>query len=128
MTFLIVDDSRTARNLIKNYVNDIKTIHPYRFVEAESAEAALLALQANYIEFVFLDWNLSSKITGLDILKEIRKIEKYKKIPIFMITSESDKVHVIESLKCGANDFIAKPIDQKAFADKVYKLIIGMKA
>jgi len=124
MTFLIVDDSRPARNLIKNYVSAIKTLHPYRFIEAESAETALLALQANHIEFVLLDWNLSSKITGLDILKEIRKMDKYAKIPVFMISSETDKIHVIESLKNGANDFIAKPIDQKAFADKVHKLII----
>lgn len=127
MTFLIVDDSRTARNLIKNYVSEIKTLHPYRFIEAESAETALLALQANHIEFVFLDWNLCSKVTGLDVLKEIRKTAKYTKIPVFMISSESDKVHVIESLKHGANDFIAKPIDQKAFADKVHKLIINIK-
>jgi two-component system chemotaxis response regulator CheY len=127
MTVLIVDDSRTARNLIKNYVSEIKTIHPFRFIEAENPEGAYLALQANHVEFIFLDWNLSSKITGLDILKEVRTIEKYKKTPIFMITSESDKVHVIESLKNGANDFIAKPIDQKAFADKVYRLIMNMK-
>ena len=127
MTVLIVDDSRTARNLIKNYVSEIKTIHPFRFVEAENPESAYLALQANHVEFIFLDWNLSCNITGLDILKEIRTIEKYKKTPIFMITSECDKVHVIESLKNGANDFIAKPIDQKAFADKVYRLIMNMK-
>jgi PleD family two-component response regulator len=126
MTFLIVDDSRPARNLIRNYVNDIKSIHPYRFVEAEGAETALLALQANHIEFVFLDWNLSSKTTGLDILKEIRKMAKYAKIPVFMISSESDKVHVIESLKFGANDFIVKPIDQKAFTEKVQKLIFNI--
>ena len=127
MTFLIVDDSRPARNLIRNYVSEIKTIHSYRFIEAESAETAFLALQANYIEFIFLDWNLSSKITGLDILKEVRKMDKYAKIPIFMISSATDKTNVIESLKYGANDFIAKPIDQKAFMDKVYKLIISTK-
>ena len=127
MTFLIVDDSRTARNLVKSYVSEIKTEHTYRFVEAENAEAALMALQTNRIDFVLLDWNLSSKMTGLDILKEIRTMEKYKTVPIFMITSEGDKVHVIEALKCGANDFIVKPVDQKIFAPKVYKLIMNMK-
>ena len=127
MTFLIVDDSRTARNLVKNYVSDIKTDHPFRFIEADNPEDTFLALQAHHIEFVFLDWNLSTKMTGLDILKEIRAMEKYKKVPIFMITSESDKIHVIEALKFGANDFIAKPIDQKAFLEKVSKLIMNTK-
>jgi len=126
MTFLIVDDSRPARNLIKSYVSEIKTVHPYRFIEAENAETALLALQANHIEFVFLDLNLASKVTGMDILKEMRNIPKYAKIPVFIISSASDKVSIIESLKLGANDFIAKPIDKKAFMDKVHKLIIDL--
>jgi len=127
MTFLIVDDSRTARNLVKNYVTEIKSEHTYNFVEAESAEAALVALQTNRIDFIFLDWNLSTKMTGLDALKEIRAIEKYKKVPIFMITSEGDKTHVIEALKCGANDFIVKPVDPKIFEPKVFKLIFALK-
>jgi len=127
MTFLIVDDSRTARNLVKNYINEIKTEHTYNFVEAESAEAALVALQTNRIDFIFLDWNLSTKMTGLDALKEIRAIEKYKKVPIFMITSEGDKIHVIEALKCGATDFIVKPVDPKIFEPKVFKLIFTLK-
>jgi two-component system chemotaxis response regulator CheY len=127
MTFLIVDDSRTARNLIKNYVNEIKTEHTYNFLEAESAESALVALQTNRVDFIFLDWNLSTKMTGLDALKEIRALEKYKKTPIFMITSEGDKIHVIEALKCGANDFIVKPVDPKIFEPKVFKLIFTLK-
>ena len=127
MTFLIVDDSRPARNLIKNYVNEIKTQHIYNFIEAENAETALVAIQTNRIDFIFLDWNLSSKMTGLDILKEIRAIEKYKTVPIFMVTSEGDKVHVIEALKSGANDFIVKPIDPKIFEPKVFKIIFTLK-
>jgi len=127
MMFLIVDDSRTARNLIKNYVNEIKSEHVYNFIEAENAAAALTALQTNHIDFVFLDWNLSSKMTGLDVLKEIRAIEKYKTVPVFMITSEGDKVHVIEAMKYGANDFIVKPIDPKIFEPKVFKIIFTLK-
>jgi two-component system chemotaxis response regulator CheY len=127
MTFLIVDDSRPARNLIKNYLNEIKTDHYYNFIEAESAAAAMTALQTNRIDFILLDWNLSSKMTGLDILKEIRAMEKYKTTPVFMITSEGDKVHVIEALKYGANDFIVKPIDPKVFEPKVFKIIFPLK-
>ena len=126
MTFLIVDDSRNARNMIKDYVGEIKTEHTYQFIEAETGEAAMIALQTNRVDIIFLDWNLSTKMTGLDALKEIRTIEKYKKTPIIMITSEGDKVHVIEALKCGANDFIVKPINPKIFEPKVFKHIFTM--
>jgi two-component system chemotaxis response regulator CheY len=127
MTFLLVEDSRPARNLIKNYVDELNLGCPHRFVEAESAETALLMLQAQGIDFIFIDWNLTTKMTGFDLLIEIRKMKQYKNVPIFMISSATDKVNVIESLKHGANDFIAKPIDQKSFAEKVLKLTKAIK-
>jgi len=127
MTFLVVEDSRPARNLIKNYVNEINLGRPCRFYEAESAEAALMMLQTYGIEFVLLDLNLATKMNGLDLLKEIRKSEKLKRLPVLMISGESDKANVIESIKFGANDFIVKPIDQKSFTDKVLKIIKSTK-
>jgi DNA-binding response OmpR family regulator len=127
MTFLLVEDSRPARNLIKNYVGELDLGCPFRFVEAENAETATLMLKAQNIDFIFLDWNLSTKTTGLDLLIEIRQMSQYKNVPVFMISSSTDKVNVIESLKHGANDFIAKPIDQKSFAEKVLKLTKGIK-
>ena len=127
MTFLLVEDSRPARNLIKNYVDELNLGCPHRVVEAENAETALLMLKAQGIDFIFLDWNLSTKMTGLDLLIEIRQMNQYKNVPVLMISSHTDKVNVIESLKHGANDFIAKPIDQKSFAEKVLKLAKAIK-
>jgi len=126
MRFLIVEDSRTTRNLIKNYVNEIDLGRDPSFEEAENGELALNLLEANHIDFVLLDWNLSSRMTGLDVLKAIRRQEKYRHLPVIMVTSESDKPKVIESLKCGANDFTVKPINKKAFSEKVLKLAMGI--
>ena len=126
MKFLIVEDSRTTRNLIKNYVSEMDISHAISFVEAENGEIALDLLELHEIDFVFLDWKLSSKMTGLEVLKAIRKKEKFKKLPVVMVTSESEKGNVIESLKCGANDFTVKPIDKKAFSEKVLKIAMGI--
>jgi len=123
MVFLVVEDSRPARNLIKNYLGEIEMGSPYLVLEAENGEAALNIMKVRSIDFVFLDWNLSDKMTGLDVLKEMRKMDQYKQVPVFMVSCESDKIHVIESMKFGANDFIVKPIDQKTFMEKVHKTI-----
>jgi len=127
MLYLVVDDSRPTRNLIKNYVSGMHTGSPSRFEEAENGEAALEIVQRRPIEFIFLDVNLGTSITGLDVLKQLRSRDAYKNIPVVMISGESDKSKVIESLKSGAQDFIVKPIDEKAFAEKVLKIIRGMK-
>jgi two-component system chemotaxis response regulator CheY len=122
MVFLIVEDSRPTRNLIKNLIFDTSIGKAGRYFEAESGEDALAILLSYDIDFVFMDWNLTTEMTGLDILKTIRKMDKYKKTPVVLITSENDKFHVIESLKFGANGFIVKPIDQKLFTEKFLKL------
>ena len=128
MIFLIVDDSRPTRNLLKNYISEI--VHnPYDdYLEAEDGETALHMLKSRPIDFVFLDIHLSTKITGLaltgmDILKEIRKIDKFKQLPIIMVTSDSDKCNVVDAIKFGANAFVVKPIDKQAFAEKVLKVM-----
>ncbi|MCL2600870.1 MAG: response regulator [Treponema sp.] len=126
MRFLIVEDSRTAQNLIKNYVSEIDIGCEASFIEVKTGEAALEAIEANHVDFVLLDWNLSSKMTGLDILKTIRGQDRFRKLPIIMVTSEGEKPKVIEALKCGASDYTVKPIDKKVFSEKVLKLAMGI--
>ena len=123
MICLLVDDSRSARNLIKSYVSEIKLSQKCDFLEAANGEEALRIIQLHHVDIVLLDWNLSSYMTGLDVLKVIRQLDKCKKIPVIMVTGEGDRQNVIGSLKCGANDFIIKPIDKKLLTDKILKIL-----
>jgi len=127
MVFLLADDSRPTRNLLKSYVSELDLDAPPDFIETESAETTLDMVQTRRVDFVFLDWNFNTKMTGLDVLKEIRKIDKFKQLPIIMVTSDSNKANVVVALKLGANDFIVKPIDKKSFAEKTYKVIHNIK-
>jgi len=129
MTFLIVEDSRPARNLIKNYISaGVKTDNKCAFLEAEDGEGALDILKTKYVDFVLLDWHLSTEMTGLDLLKKIRSTVGLKNMPVIMITCDSDKANVIEAIKNGANDFASKPIDPKSFCEKVVKAMSSIKA
>jgi two-component system chemotaxis response regulator CheY len=122
MVFLLAEDSRQARNLIKSYISEMD-IGPYDVFEAENGETSLNLLQTKSIDFVLLDWNLSTEMNGLDVLKAIRKMDKHKNTPVIMVSGESDKFNVVEAIKCGANGFVVKPIDQKGFAEKVIRNI-----
>jgi two-component system chemotaxis response regulator CheY len=123
MTILLVDDQRPARNILKNSLVDLKLFRGYNFLEAENYEESLKLAQEYPVDLVLLDWNLGSEKTGLDILKEIRKIEKCKQVPIIMVTSEIAKSNIIEALKAGANDYVLKPIDWKLFKEKLVKIL-----
>jgi two-component system chemotaxis response regulator CheY len=123
MTILLVDDQRPARNILKNSLVDLKLFRGYNFLEAENYNEALELVQEYPVDLVLLDWNLGTEKTGLDILKEIRKIEKCKQVPIIMVTSEIAKSNIIEALKAGANDYVLKPIDWKVFKEKLVKIL-----
>jgi len=127
MEFLIVEDSRPTRNLIKNYVSEIKLGENAFFQEVDDGENAIKILKTRRVDFVLLDLNLNTKISGFDILKLIRADNKLKNLPVVIISGESDKLNVIESIKLGANDFISKPIDKKMLFDKILKAVQNIK-
>jgi two-component system chemotaxis response regulator CheY len=119
-TVLIVDDSRIMRNIVKNYFSEQKI--PCQYLEAEDGSEALDLLMSQQVDLVLLDWNMP-KLSGIDFLKKVRAINKYIKLPIIMVTSESAKYNVIEALKLGATDYIIKPINGRLFAEKISKVI-----
>jgi len=118
-TVLVVDDSRIMRNIVKNYFDEQKI--PCQYIEAEDGVQAFDVLTKQPVNMILLDWNMP-KLSGIDFLKKVRAIKKYDKLPIIMVTSESSKYNVIEALKCGATDYVIKPINGKLFAEKISKV------
>jgi len=119
-TVLVVDDSRIMRNIVKNTFTVLKI--PCRFVEADNGETALLQLESEPVDLVLLDWNMP-RLSGIDFLKKVRSMEKYKNLPIIMVTSESAKFNVIEAHIAGVTDYIVKPINDKNFMDKISNIV-----
>ena len=120
-TVLVVDDSKIMRNIVKKYFSAQKI--PRRYLEAANGIEALEQTLNESIDLVFLNWNMP-EMTGIDFLKQVRAIEKYKKLPIIMVTGEAARYNVIEALKLGATDYIIKPINGKLFAEKISNLVL----
>ena len=120
-TVLVVDDSRIMRNIVKNTFASMNI--PCEFVEAGNGKEALVQLEQHHIHLVLLDWNMP-ELSGLDFLKKIRSMEKYKTLPVIMVTSEAARYNVIEALKHGATDYIIKPVNEKSFREKLLKITI----
>jgi serine/threonine protein kinase len=50
-------------------------------------------------------------LSGLDVLREVRKTRTGLQLPILMATARSDSNDVVEALEAGANDYVVKPLD-----------------
>ena len=118
----MVDDSRIMRNIVKN---TLKTMYHVEdgFMEAADGEEAHQLLEANAVDLVLLDWNMPL-LNGLDLVKRLRRIDKFKSLPIIMVTSEAAKYNVIEAVKAGVNDYLVKPVTEKNLYEKVRKYFI----
>lgn len=72
-------------------------------------------------DLIFLDINLPG-INGMEVLKEIKKDQILKTIPVVMLTTSESGEDIIESYRNYANCYIVKPVDFKKFMDVVQKI------
>lgn len=121
MRALVVDDLLIARRLI---VNNLKNMGFEEVVEAVDGVDALQLLkdESKPFDIIITDW-LMPNIDGLVFVHEIRKFDKFKKVPVLMVTSVDDKEDVVKALKNGVNDYIAKPYTPDTLRKKVEKLL-----
>lgn len=126
MKILVVDDSAVMRRIHVNLLIEIGISKDSIFEASDGDEALRLCIE-NDFDLFLLDWNMP-KVNGLEFTKQIREIEKYKTVPIIMVTSEAAKYHVIEAVKAGVTNYVVKPIKHSVIIEKLGKYIkIGKK-
>jgi two-component system, response regulator len=67
---------------------------------------------------IFLDLKLP-KVSGLDILKEIKSNPSTKMIPVVIITSSREDHDIRAAYEFGANGYVVKPVEFEAFSNSI---------
>jgi CheY-like chemotaxis protein len=62
------------------------------------------------------------KVTGLDVLREIRADEKLRCTPVVMLTSSREEPDIRRSYQLGVNAYVVKPVDFQAFIEAAKQL------
>jgi len=73
------------------------------------------------LRLILLDLKLP-KISGMDVLKQIKSNERTRLIPITMLTSSNEEQDVISCYKLGVNSYIQKPVTFEKFENTVKEL------
>ncbi len=114
---LIVDDSRTSRKFLKT------------MLEADQHE--VIGEASNGIEGIQKYKELNPDITTMDItMPELDGIEALKQIiefdpnaKVVMVTAAGQKNKIVDAVKYGAKDFLAKPFDAEQIRNIINNLI-----
>jgi two-component system, NtrC family, response regulator AtoC len=104
LTILIIDDEPYLPHQFARYLRK----HGYDVSTAADGDAGLAEMQHNTIDLVLLDLRLP-RISGLDLLTQIRKIDQ--DVPIVMLTAYGDVQTAVEAMKLGACDYLLKGFD-----------------
>lgn len=121
MKIMLIDDSRTMRNIQKNTLADLGYID---VVEACNGMDALSKVKAEIPDLILLDWNMPV-MDGMTFLKSFRTDNKAT--PIIMVTTEAEKTRVIEAIKAGVNNYLVKPFTPDQLKERIAQTLAKCK-
>jgi two-component system chemotaxis response regulator CheY len=115
---LVVDDSSTMRRIL---IQALKRCGFVQIVESGDGVDALAKCKEQTFDVVLTDWNMP-QMDGLELIKLLRTIEAYAKVPIVMVTTEGAKTDVVEALTMGVTSYIVKPFTPDTLMAKMSEL------
>jgi CheY-like chemotaxis protein len=89
----------------------------YLFGTEHGADRNLAALPA----VALLDLNIP-KVSGLEVLRQIRAQECTRRLPVVVLTSSKQEEDMAAAYDLGANSYIHKPVDFRQFAEAVRQM------
>ena len=115
------DAALTLRALKQRNVGD----RVYHVIDGDEALEFIFATNlygewepANAPKVILLDLKLR-KVSGLEVLRELKSQDRTKTIPVVVLTSSREEIQNIESYRLGVNSYVVKPVDSKKFAQAI---------
>jgi CheY-like chemotaxis protein len=101
---LVVDDYAVSQRLLRQILQK----GGYQVAIAEDGYRALAQIEANAFDLVVLDVSMP-RMDGMQVLTKLRSDERFKNLPVIMLTASGDDQIRENAKKVGANAFLTKP-------------------
>jgi two-component system, chemotaxis family, chemotaxis protein CheY len=119
---LIVDDSKTVRNLVAFVLKR----EGYRVTAAADGLDGLEKLYADSsVDLVISDVNMPG-MDGFTFLRILREQEEYRNLPVIILSTESRDEDIRQGMRLGANLYLVKPANPDSLARNV-KMLLGIR-
>src|SRR5882762_7944462 len=115
---LVADDNELNRELLSTLLSD----EGYQVILATDGQQALEQIGADSIDLAILDVVMPRK-TGFDVCLAIKAKADTRLIPVLLVTGLNRDDDRIRGIMCGADDFLAKPVNKHELLARVHSLI-----
>ena len=115
---LTVDDSRTMREMVSFTLRGAG----FDVVEANDGQQALVVLASHTVDLILADLNMPN-MDGITLIRQVRASGGHRKVPILMLTTESDDAKKQEGRAAGATGWIVKPFNPEKLIQVVQKVM-----
>ncbi len=115
---VIIDDEETTLQLINAYLQK----RGFQVFSFKDAEQALPQLEKHQPDIILMDIHLPG-MNGLQATNEIRNNHQLQHIPVIILTGESHRQMVSESIRLQVNDYLLKPLDSHNLMHKIISVL-----
>ncbi|HEY3644190.1 MAG TPA: Hpt domain-containing protein [Gammaproteobacteria bacterium] len=115
---MVVDDSITVRRVTQRLLER----YNMRVVTAKDGVDALATLQETIPDVMLLDIEMP-RMDGYELAQHMRNDERFKDIPIIMITSRTGEKHRNRAMEIGVNRYLGKPYQEAELLENIQELV-----
>lgn len=117
---LVVDDSLSARMIIKQYL-DIVGCRGAEYLEVSNGALALEKLRIDEVDLIVTDMNMPV-MGGNEFISRLKASPKLNRIPVIIVSSAVNKDNKERFMKFGANCVIGKPVSPQLLHEAISSL------
>ena len=120
---LIADDDRTLRLALRGTFEG----EEFEILEAADGAQAIALCERAMPDIILID-AMMPEVNGFDACQRIRQLPGGGDLPILVITSLDDEDAIVRAFRCGATDYLTKPIHFTVLKERVGRLIKANRA
>ena len=115
---LIVEDDLLIHMAYKRLLSS-----DYQITLCDNCNTFYKALNMDTFHLFIIDLALNCEKNGIELIKDLRKDEKYASTPVFVVSAfvlKKDQQHAMDA---GATNFLPKPFNNKLLLEEIKKYI-----
>ena len=117
---LVVDDDELQQKLVAK----ILAAENYQLIFAAKGVEALAVMRKTRPDVILMDFKMP-EMDGIETTRRLKAVPQFAKLPVIMITGQSEGSVVVDSLKAGACGFLVKPFARDTLIAKLRQVLNG---